>query len=133
MHRWSDTCMGCEPVRDGSVDAAPVAETLWIPASAADTPRTGRGPRRVGSARGGGSWRGGEGGRVGDTPRVLGCRGRGTDLSSWRPRLGPSGTPPTTEPRRQHRMGSTDSFVHLHTHTEYSMLDGAARLDDLFA
>ncbi len=25
-----------------------------------------------------------------------------------------------------------DSFVHLHTHTEYSMLDGAARLDDLF-
>jgi DNA polymerase III subunit alpha len=29
--------------------------------------------------------------------------------------------------------GSTDSFVHLHVHTEYSMLDGAARLDDLFA
>ncbi|MCB4207690.1 DNA polymerase III subunit alpha [Arthrobacter sp. UM1] len=27
----------------------------------------------------------------------------------------------------------TDSFVHLHNHTEYSMLDGAARLDDLFA
>jgi DNA polymerase III subunit alpha len=26
-----------------------------------------------------------------------------------------------------------DSFVHLHVHTEYSMLDGAARLDDLFA
>ncbi|MGH3814876.1 MAG: PHP domain-containing protein, partial [Pseudonocardiaceae bacterium] len=26
-----------------------------------------------------------------------------------------------------------DSFVHLHTHTEFSMLDGAARLDDLFA
>ncbi len=25
-------------------------------------------------------------------------------------------------------MGSSDSFVHLHTHTEYSMLDGAARL-----
>ena len=24
-------------------------------------------------------------------------------------------------------------FVHLHTHTEYSMLDGAAKLDDLFA
>ena len=22
------------------------------------------------------------------------------------------------------------SFVHLHTHTEYSMLDGAARIDD---
>ncbi|MDP9496918.1 MAG: DNA polymerase III subunit alpha [Actinomycetota bacterium] len=28
---------------------------------------------------------------------------------------------------------SSDSFVHLHVHTEYSMLDGAARLDDLFA
>ncbi|MCW2724587.1 MAG: polymerase alpha subunit [Frankiales bacterium] len=28
---------------------------------------------------------------------------------------------------------SNDSFVHLHVHTEYSMLDGAARLDDLFA
>ncbi len=27
----------------------------------------------------------------------------------------------------------TDPFVHLHVHTEYSMLDGAARLDDLFA
>ncbi len=29
--------------------------------------------------------------------------------------------------------GSGDSFVHLHVHTEYSMLDGAARLDDLTA
>ena len=28
---------------------------------------------------------------------------------------------------------ASDSFVHLHVHTEYSMLDGAARLDDLFA
>ncbi len=27
--------------------------------------------------------------------------------------------------------GSGDSFVHLHVHTEYSMLDGAARLGDL--
>ncbi len=26
-----------------------------------------------------------------------------------------------------------DGFAHLHVHTEYSMLDGAARLDDLFA
>ena len=26
-----------------------------------------------------------------------------------------------------------DSFVHLHVHTEYSMLDGAARIDELFA
>ena len=28
---------------------------------------------------------------------------------------------------------SSKSFVHLHNHTEYSMLDGAARIDDLFA
>ena len=25
--------------------------------------------------------------------------------------------------------GSNDNFVHLHVHTEYSMLDGAARLE----
>jgi DNA polymerase III subunit alpha len=29
-------------------------------------------------------------------------------------------------------MGSSGDFVHLHVHTEYSMLDGAARLTDLF-
>ncbi len=29
--------------------------------------------------------------------------------------------------------GSDDQFVHLHVHTEYSMLDGAARLTDLFS
>ena len=29
--------------------------------------------------------------------------------------------------------GASDSFVHLHVHTEYSMLDGAARLSELFA
>jgi DNA polymerase-3 subunit alpha len=29
--------------------------------------------------------------------------------------------------------GARDEFVHLHVHTEYSMLDGAARLNDLFA
>ena len=28
---------------------------------------------------------------------------------------------------------SSEEFVHLHVHTEYSMLDGAARLGDLFA
>ena len=27
----------------------------------------------------------------------------------------------------------TDSFVHLHVHTEFSMLDGAARLDEMIA
>jgi DNA polymerase-3 subunit alpha len=31
------------------------------------------------------------------------------------------------------RPSSGDSFVHLHVHTEYSMLDGAAKIDDLFA
>ncbi|HEY5878654.1 MAG TPA: DNA polymerase III subunit alpha, partial [Nakamurella sp.] len=30
-------------------------------------------------------------------------------------------------------MSNPDSFVHLHVHTEYSMLDGAARLGELFA
>src|SRR5690625_1843392 len=30
-------------------------------------------------------------------------------------------------------VGMAADFVHLHLHTEYSMLDGAARLDDLFA
>jgi len=29
-------------------------------------------------------------------------------------------------------MPSADSFVHLHVHTEYSMLDGAARINELF-
>ena len=29
--------------------------------------------------------------------------------------------------------GHQDGFVHLHVHTEYSMLDGAARLKDMFA
>jgi DNA polymerase-3 subunit alpha len=29
-------------------------------------------------------------------------------------------------------VANADQFVHLHVHTEYSMLDGAARLDDLF-
>ncbi|MBA3798261.1 MAG: DNA polymerase III subunit alpha [Geodermatophilaceae bacterium] len=30
-------------------------------------------------------------------------------------------------------MGHSDQFVHLHVHTEYSMLDGAAKLPELFA
>ena len=30
-------------------------------------------------------------------------------------------------------MPGGDSFVHLHVHTEYSMLDGAARLPALFS
>jgi DNA polymerase-3 subunit alpha len=27
----------------------------------------------------------------------------------------------------------SDSFVHLHVHTEYSMLDGAAKIGNLFS
>jgi DNA polymerase-3 subunit alpha len=30
-------------------------------------------------------------------------------------------------------MAAEGSFTHLHTHTEYSMLDGASRVDDLVA
>ncbi|TPG12591.1 DNA polymerase III subunit alpha [Pedococcus bigeumensis] len=33
---------------------------------------------------------------------------------------------------RPSNSGGSDSFVHLHVHTEYSMLDGAARIGDLF-
>ena len=32
-----------------------------------------------------------------------------------------------------HQRGPDGSFAHLHVHTEYSMLDGAARLRDLLA
>src|SRR5215467_12837210 len=39
---------------------------------------------------------------------------------------GTGGRPPSTQ-------GGRGGFAHLHVHTEYSMLDGAARLDDLFA
>src|SRR5690349_5034275 len=37
------------------------------------------------------------------------------------------------QPAPQSPSNSTDSFVHLHVHTEYSMLDGAARIGDLFS
>src|SRR5207302_7482518 len=39
----------------------------------------------------------------------------------------------SSELHRRRRIPLSDSFVHLHVHTEYSMLDGAARLKDLFA
>ena len=42
---------------------------------------------------------------------------------SYEPEKGPD--LPVTEPR-------AESFVHLHTHTEYSLLDGAARISALF-
>jgi DNA polymerase III subunit alpha len=41
-------------------------------------------------------------------------------------RTGTGGRPART-------LGRRAGFAHLHVHTEYSMLDGAARLDDLFA
>ncbi|MGL5911897.1 MAG: PHP domain-containing protein, partial [Phycicoccus sp.] len=42
------------------------------------------------------------------------------------PTSAPRSAPPTDSLR------GSDSFVHLHVHTEYSMLDGAARIGDLF-
>ncbi len=44
-------------------------------------------------------------------------------------------SPPATTPTRTTTSTppkGSDSFVHLHVHTEYSMLDGAARIGDLF-
>ena len=35
--------------------------------------------------------------------------------------------------QRPSRRPVTDSFTHLHVHTEFSMLDGAARLDEMVA
>lgn len=39
--------------------------------------------------------------------------------------------PPTIRPSRSTRV--PDSFTHLHLHTEFSMLDGAARVSDVVA
>ena len=44
---------------------------------------------------------------------------------------GSGATPPGTTTSAG-RSGGSDSFVHLHVHSEYSMLDGAARVSDLF-
>ncbi len=49
-----------------------------------------------------------------------------TGTSGRRRRIAPM--PSQTAPQRPE-----DNFVHLHCHTEYSMLDGAARIDDMFA
>src|SRR5665647_3108236 len=60
-----------------------------------------------------------------DRPRVSkgpGCRAP----TSWRRRLRLDSVPMSSQP------ASDKSFVHLHVHTEYSMLDGAARIDELF-
>ena len=37
----------------------------------------------------------------------------------------------SSEDQLASRASTNDSFVHLHVHTEYSMLDGAARVGDL--
>jgi len=42
-------------------------------------------------------------------------------------------SPAIANPAKGDPAGTGGQFVHLHVHTEYSMLDGAARLDDLFA
>jgi DNA polymerase-3 subunit alpha len=51
--------------------------------------------------------------------------------------VSPGGHPRTPDGPEPPAAGASrradDSFVHLHVHTEYSMLDGAARLKDLFA
>src|SRR5690348_10556655 len=39
---------------------------------------------------------------------------------------------PASRPGSSTSSPKSDSFVHLHVHTEYSMLDGAARIGDLF-
>ena len=39
-------------------------------------------------------------------------------------------TPSAPSPSPTSVRKGSDSFVHLHVHTEYSMLDGAARLGD---
>ena len=46
---------------------------------------------------------------------------------------GTTAAAPGSAARAAAAQGSAESFVHLHVHTEYSMLDGAARLKDLFA
>ena len=37
----------------------------------------------------------------------------------------------SSEEKSASRASTQDSFVHLHVHTEYSMLDGAARVGEL--
>ncbi len=39
---------------------------------------------------------------------------------------------PLQYPEHSVEKSHPDSFVHLHLHTQYSLLDGALRLDDLF-
>src|SRR5918994_659455 len=76
--------------------------------------------------------------RSGGSDRVRADRRRRAKSPAWkcRPRLLDSGSNPAEEAPavvpNSSSPGSDPSFVHLHVHTEYSMLDGAARLDDLF-
>jgi DNA polymerase-3 subunit alpha len=47
--------------------------------------------------------------------------------------MGASPLVPAAENESRRSLMSQGDFVHLHVHTEYSMLDGAARLDDLMS
>ena len=62
--------------------------------------------------------------------------GRGLGFSVWRPRTRPEAEgrgAAAGDDAEVKGVPVSDSFVHLHVHTEYSMLDGAARLKELFA
>src|SRR5499427_7578235 len=82
--------------------------------------------------------------------RLVGPGWRAHPAGSWHGRALRRGAPPATSPgpgrpapgwrlpRRRLLVTAAGSagdgsFVHLHVHTEYSMLDGAARLKDLFS
>src|SRR5262245_24471598 len=69
-------------------------------------------------------------------PRTPGGRWRRIDLGPelQRCHLSTGSSTPGRQDVDNHdwRGAVPDSFVHLHVHTEYSMLDGAARVDDLF-
>ena len=76
----------------------------------------------------------------GDTPTGLGRAADGRACRTPRHRIGSRRHPSARPERRCCQAGeggvpavTAPHFVHLHVHTEYSMLDGAARLKDMFA
>src|SRR5215475_7551980 len=69
-------------------------------------------------------------------PPIIGCAGRVRHrlvARGFRRSAGLMSLADTAEAASGGDASMSDSFVHLHVHTEYSMLDGAARLKDLFA